>query len=127
MIDHIGIEVTDVARSVAFYERALAPLGYKLIMRFQPAPGMDVAGFGFGGKPDFWISTGRPDRAIHIAFRADKRSIVSAFHAAAMAAGGVDNGAPGPRPIYHEHYYGAFVKDPDGHNVEAVCHDAYLG
>jgi catechol 2,3-dioxygenase-like lactoylglutathione lyase family enzyme len=127
MIDHIGIEVTDVARSVAFYERALAPLGYKLVMRFQPAPGMDVAGFGVGGKPDFWLANGRPDRAIHVAFHADKRSIVTAFHAAAMAAGGVDNGAPGPRPIYHEHYYGAFVKDPDGHNVEAVCHEPYLG
>jgi catechol 2,3-dioxygenase-like lactoylglutathione lyase family enzyme len=122
MIDHIGIEVTDVDRSVAFYERALAPLGYKLVMRWE-----QFAGFGIGSKPDFWIGKGRADHAIHVAFRADKRSIVSAFHAAAIAAGGTDNGPPGPRPIYHEHYFGAFVRDPDGHNVEAVCHDAYLG
>ena len=98
MIDHIGIEVTDVDRSVAFYERALAPLGYALVMKFEPRPGHKVAGFGVGGDADFWIGTGRPDRAIHIAFRADRRSIVKEFHAAAMAAGGVDNGPPGTRP-----------------------------
>jgi catechol 2,3-dioxygenase-like lactoylglutathione lyase family enzyme len=122
MIDHIGIEVTDIDRSVAFYERALAPLGYKLVMRSER-----FAGFGIGGDADFWIGAGKPDRAIHVAFRADKRSVVTAFYQAAIAAGGVDNGPPGPRPVYHEHYYGAFVRDPDGHNVEAVCHEAYLG
>jgi catechol 2,3-dioxygenase-like lactoylglutathione lyase family enzyme len=122
VIDHIGIEVTDLARSVAFYERALAPLGYVLIMRFGEA-----AGFGVGGESDFWIGAGKPGKAIHVAFRADRRSVVRAFYDAAIAAGGTDHGAPGLRPIYHEHYYGAFVLDPDGHNVEAVCHDAYLG
>jgi len=122
MIDHIGIEVTDVDRSVAFYERALAPLGYKLVMRFE-----QFAGFGVDGDADFWIGKGRPDHAIHVAFRADKRSLVNAYYEAAMAAGGKDNGKPGPRPQYHEHYYGAFVHDPDGHNIEAVCHAPYLG
>jgi len=122
MIDHIGIEVTDVDRSVAFYEKALAPLGYKLVMRFE-----QFAGFGIGGKPDFWIGQGRPDRAIHVAFRAENRTLVRAFYDAAIAAGAKDNGPPGTRPIYHEHYFGGFVPDPDGHNIEAVCHDPYLG
>ena len=75
-------------------------------------------------KPDFWIGQGKPnDPPIHIAFRADSRAIVDAFYAAALAAGGRDNGPPGLRPRYHENYYGAFVRDPDGHNIEAVCHD----
>jgi catechol 2,3-dioxygenase-like lactoylglutathione lyase family enzyme len=122
VIDHIGIAVSDLARSVAFYERALAPLGYKLIMKFDVA-----AGFGVGGKPDFWIGAGKGGTPTHVAFRAERRSVVKAFYDAAIAAGGKDNGPPGTRPQYHEHYYGAFVHDPDGHNVEAVCHDAYLG
>jgi len=121
MIDHIGIQVTDLEASVAFYTKALSPLGYVLVMRFE-----QYAGFGVAGKPDFWIGTGKPTDRLHIAFRAKGRSDVRAFYSAAMAAGGTDNGAPGVRAVYHPDYYGAFVRDPDGHNIEAVCHDAYL-
>ena len=123
MIDHIGIAVTDLDKSVAFYERALAPLGYTLIKRY----GNDAAGFGADDQSDIWLGTGMAGGKVHVAFRAARRSIVRAFYDAAIAAGGTDNGAPGTRPMYHEHYFGAFVLDPDGHNVEAVCHDAYLG
>lgn len=122
MIDHIGIQVTDLDRSVAFYTKALAPLGYALVMRWE-----QFAGFGIAGKPDFWIGTGAPTDRIHVAFRAKGRAEVQAFYQAAIAAGAADNGGPGVRPQYHPHYFGAFVRDPDGHNVEAVCHDAYLG
>ena len=122
MIDHIGIQVADLDTSVAFYTKALAPLGYALVMRAE-----QFAGFGAAGKPDFWIGAGKPTDRIHVAFRAKGRSDVRAFYAAAMAAGGTDNGPPGVREIYHPSYYGAFVRDPDGHNVEAVCHDEYLG
>jgi catechol 2,3-dioxygenase-like lactoylglutathione lyase family enzyme len=121
MIDHIGIQVTDLDTSVAFYTRALAPLGYALVTRFE-----QFAGFGIAGKADFWIGTGKPANKLHVAFRAKGRSDVRAFYTAAMAAGGTDNGAPGVREVYHPSYYGAFVRDPDGHNIEAVCHDAYL-
>jgi catechol 2,3-dioxygenase-like lactoylglutathione lyase family enzyme len=122
MIDHTGYQVSDVERSLAFYEKALAPLGYAVIKRFGP-----VVGLGVGGKPDFWIAaTGAPTDKIHIAFRAKTRSEVDAFYAAAIAAGGKDNGPPGVRAMYHPDYYGAFVLDPDGHNVEAVCHEGYL-
>jgi catechol 2,3-dioxygenase-like lactoylglutathione lyase family enzyme len=122
MIDHIGIAVTDLDKSIAFYTKALAPLGYTLIMKWE-----QFAGFGVAGKPDFWIGKGTPKDAIHVAFRAAGRAQVRAFYEAAIAAGGKDNGAPGVRPHYHEHYYGAFVHDPDGHNVEAVCHEPFLG
>ena len=122
MIDHIGIQVTDLDASVAFYTRALAPLGYVLIMRFE-----QFAGFGIDGKPDFWIGVGNPKDRIHVAIRAKGRAEVRAFHDAAIAAGGTDNGQPGVREIYHPSYYGAFILDPDGHNIEAVCHDPYLG
>ncbi len=121
MIDHLGIAVTDFARSRAFYLAALAPLGYELLMEF---PG--VAGFGVKPKPDFWFSVGPAVAPIHICFRASTRKLVDAFYAAAIAAGGKDNGPPGVRAMYHPDYYGAFVLDPDGHNVEAVCHEAYL-
>jgi catechol 2,3-dioxygenase-like lactoylglutathione lyase family enzyme len=122
MIDHMGIAVTDVKRSIAFYEKALAPLGYTLVMQWE-----HWAGFGVGGKPDFWIEGGKqPKDRVHVAFRATGRDTVRAFYTAAMAAGGTDNGAPGVREHYHADYYGAFVIDPDGHNVEAVCHDPYL-
>jgi catechol 2,3-dioxygenase-like lactoylglutathione lyase family enzyme len=123
MIDHISVHVTDLARSVAFYERALAPLGYKVLMQWRGR----TAGLGADGKPDLWlgVASGAPSR-VHIAIRAKGRADVRAFHEAALAAGGTDNGAPGPRPQYHPDYYGAFVIDPDGHNVEAVCHEAYL-
>ncbi len=116
MIDHIGIAVSDFARSKAFYERALAPLGYTVVMGFD-----DTAGFGRGGKPDFWISTGAVAR-VHVAIEAESRAAVDAFHRAALAAGGRDNGTPGLREHYHPSYYGAFVLDPDGHNIEAVTH-----
>ena len=121
MIDHIGIQVTDVDKSVAFYTKALAPLGYTLIKQFPGA-----AGFGIGGKPDFWIGLMGGTAKVHVAIRAKGRDDVRAFHAAALAAGAKDNGAPGVRAHYHEHYYGAFIIDPDGHNIEAVCHEAYL-
>jgi catechol 2,3-dioxygenase-like lactoylglutathione lyase family enzyme len=123
MIDHIGIQVTDVARSIAFYEQALAPLGYKLVMAFEQA-----AGFGIAGKPDFWIGGNQQAKGgVHVAFRVKGRAGVRAFYEAALAAGGKDNGPPGVRAQYHPDYYGAFVLDPDGHNIEAVCHEAYLG
>jgi catechol 2,3-dioxygenase-like lactoylglutathione lyase family enzyme len=118
-IDHIGLDVADFETSKAFYEQALAPLGMKVLM--EPVPG--ICGFG-GDFPFFWI--GKRDRGpqtgVHVAFTAKDRAMVDAFHAAALAAGGADNGEPGVREIYHPHYYGAFVLDPDGNNVEAVCH-----
>jgi catechol 2,3-dioxygenase-like lactoylglutathione lyase family enzyme len=118
MIDHIGVSVTDVVKSKAFYRSALAPLGYAVIMEFEG----DV-GFGVPPKPDFWIGqTGADVLPTHVAFRADNRKQVDAFYKAAMAAGGRDNGPPGLRPDYHANYYGAFVLDPDGNNIEAVCH-----
>lgn len=118
MIDHIGMDVQDYETSKAFYQAALAPLGYQLVMEVQ-----GWAAFGIGGKPDFWIQGGkRAMPRLHIAFRSDTRSQVRAFYDAALKAGGKDNGPPGPRTIYHPHYYGAFVIDPEGHNIEAVCH-----
>ncbi len=126
MIDHTGVVVSDFQRSKTFYQQALAPLGYQLLMEFSAAAtgSIDVAGFGEPATPDFWISCGTPNSpTIHIAFRAANRALVDAFYQAAMAAGGRDNGAPGLRPHYHPDYYGAFVLDPDGHNIEAVCHD----
>jgi catechol 2,3-dioxygenase-like lactoylglutathione lyase family enzyme len=123
MIDHIGISVRDLDKSIAFYTAALAPLGYALVMKYDG----HAAGFGIGGKPDFWIGAGEPKGAVHVALAAGGRAQVRDFYAAALAAGGTDNGAPGVRPHYHEHYYGAFVRDPDGHNIEAVCHEPFLG
>lgn len=118
MIDHVGFKVSDLDRSREFYERALAPLGYRLIMS-HPISG---AGFGAGRKPTFWISPGSPVAGLHIAITAADARAVQAFHRAAIDAGGRDNGAPGPRPEYHPGYYGAFVLDPDGYNIEAVLH-----
>ncbi|HKU08315.1 MAG TPA: VOC family protein [Bradyrhizobium sp.] len=125
MIDHIGFPVSDYARAKAFYLKALAPLGYGLIMEVgqEEHAGESAAGFGADGKPDFWIgSEGGLNKPMHIAITAKDRATVDAFYAAAMAAGGRDNGAPGIRAHYHPNYYGAFVLDPDGHNIEAVCH-----
>jgi catechol 2,3-dioxygenase-like lactoylglutathione lyase family enzyme len=125
MIDHTGLSVSRPAESRTFYERALAPLGYQLIMEVptQFTGGAIVLGFGVPPKPDFWIHEGPPNHPrIHLAFRADTRQQVDDFYAAALAAGGKDNGPPGLRPHYHANYYGAFVLDPDGHNIEAVCH-----
>jgi len=127
MIDHVGFTVSDFEHSKAFYLRALAPLGYGLAIEVTPEmTGTDArhAGFGVGHKPDFWIGTGgAPIGPLHVAILAPDRAAVDAFHAAALEAGGRDNGAPGLRPQYHPTYYGAFVHDPDGHNIEAVCHD----
>ena len=118
MIDHISLHVTDIAKAKAFYAAALAPLGYTILMDFGHAVGLGVA-----PKPDFWLAGGGPGRPpAHIAFRADNRAMVDAFYKAALAAGGRDNGVPGVRPQYHPNYYGGFVLDPDGNNIEAVCH-----
>lgn len=127
MIDHIGLRVKDLEKSRALYEAALAPLGYSALMSF---PG--VVGFGQDGKPDFWIGEHAADywgpearvgaAPIHVAIAAPNRAAVDAFHAAALAAGARDLGAPGLRPMYHPSYYGAFVLDLDGNNLEAVCH-----
>jgi catechol 2,3-dioxygenase-like lactoylglutathione lyase family enzyme len=125
MIDHVGLVVRDYAKSKAFFEKALAPLGYKLVMEFDAAAGIGYVGggFGAGGKPDLWIEQeSPPHKEVHVAFAAPDRKAVDAFHAAALAAGGKDNGKPGPRAEYHPGYYGAFVLDPDGNNIEAVCH-----
>jgi len=126
MIDHIGFPVSDYPKAREFYAKALAPLGYALIMEVkqneQDAP---AAGFGKDGKPDFWIGgEGGLNKPMHVAILAKDRATVDAFYQAAIAAGGRDNGAPGIRAHYHPHYYGAFVLDPDGHNIEAVCHTA---
>lgn len=126
MIDHVGFPVSDYESAKAFYVRALAPLGYTLVMEVtaQVNPsGHPAAGFGIGGKPDFWIGgDGGLSKPLHVAIAAKSRAEVDAFHKAALAAGGRDNGAPGLRPHYHANYYGAFILDPDGHNIEAVCH-----
>jgi catechol 2,3-dioxygenase-like lactoylglutathione lyase family enzyme len=124
MIDHLGFSVSDYDRSKAFYAEALAPLGYTLIMEVgEVGSGHRAAGFGRGGKPDIWIGEeGGLAGELHVAVTADDRAAVDAFYRAAIAAGGRDNGPPGPRPHYHPNYYAAFVRDPDGHNVEAVCH-----
>lgn len=123
MLDHIGFGVSDYARAKAFYEKALAPLGIGIVMEVTPEQTGDhhAAGFGKDRKPVFWLSPGKV-AGMHVAFAAQTRAEVDAFYRAAIAAGGRDNGAPGLRPHYHPNYYGAFVVDPDGHNIEAVCH-----
>jgi catechol 2,3-dioxygenase-like lactoylglutathione lyase family enzyme len=126
MIDHIGFPVSDYERAKAFYVKALAPLGYGLIMevkQLEQPEDTPAAGFGANGKPDFWIGgEGKLNKPLHVAILARDRAMVDAFYKAAIAAGGRDNGAPGIRAHYHANYYGAFVRDPDGHNIEAVCH-----
>ena len=127
MIDHTGISVSNFEKSKAFYSAALKPIGYAMLMEIPAAvtKSTDVAGFGEAPKPDFWISGGKPNQPpIHIAFRVNSRAVVDAFYKAALEAGGTDNGPPGIRAHYHPDYYGAFVLDPDGHNIEAVCHEA---
>jgi len=127
MLDHTGISVTDFNRSKSFFTKALAPLSITLIMEVTAEQtGADAhAGFGAADKAFFWIGNS-PKRSghVHFAFAAQSRAAVDAFHRAALAAGGKDNGAPGIRAHYHENYYGAFVLDPDGNNIEAVCHRA---
>jgi catechol 2,3-dioxygenase-like lactoylglutathione lyase family enzyme len=133
MIDHMGLNVRSVARATEFYLKALAPLGYGIVMDVPAEETGHEAAVGFGapgpaedfqsGKPSFWIGqNAQPSGPMHVAFVAPSRAAVDAFHAAAIKAGGRDNGAPGLRPHYHANYYAAFVFDPDGNNVEAVCH-----
>ena len=125
MIDHIGLAVKDMSRARAFYVAALKPLGVGVIMEVTAEEtGADAhAGFGKDNKAFFWIGAGaKPKGGTHVAFTARTRAEVDSFYRAALSAGGRDNGAPGPRPHYHKHYYGAFVFDPDGNNIEAVCH-----
>jgi catechol 2,3-dioxygenase-like lactoylglutathione lyase family enzyme len=120
ILDHIGLAVRDFGRSSTFFRRALAPLGIETVLE-----GEGWAMLGKDGRPEFWFGVhGIPPGPIHIAFSAETREQVRAFHRAALAAGGRDNGAPGIRAKYHPNYYGAFVFDPDGHNIEAVCHKA---
>lgn len=119
MIDHVSYMVRDYETSREFFKKALAPLGYELIMEFEGNAG----GFGIEGKPEFWIIGGEPPKSrIHIAFNSPNRKIVDSFYEAAIEAGGKDNGKPGLRTHYHPNYYGAFVLDPDDHNIEVVCH-----
>ncbi len=125
MIDHMGITVADFDRAKAFYDAALAPIGASLTYMVPPeyTGGVKVGGFGRDGKPSYWITEGKPPaNHLHVAFTARSRAEVDAFDEAAMAAGVRDNGKPGLRPHYHPNYYGAFVFDPDGNNIEAVYH-----
>lgn len=123
MIDHTGIRTPDLERSVRFYAQALAPLGYVVAHRLPGAAGFGVPGPSGDPGGDFWVGKADPHTPrTHVAFAASSRAQVDAFHAAALAAGGTDNGAPGLRPVYHARYYAAFVLDPDGYNIEAVFH-----
>jgi catechol 2,3-dioxygenase-like lactoylglutathione lyase family enzyme len=126
MIDHIGFAVSDIGRARNFYRAALGPLGIELMMEYGPEmtqAGGTAIGFGRDGNPFFWVGDNeRVGEGTHVAFKAETRAQVDAFHAAALAAGGRDNGAPGPRPHYGPNYYAAFVLDPDGVNIEAVCY-----
>jgi len=127
MFDHVSITVSDYARSRAFYQQALVPSGHARLVELPPdRPGQSLsAGFCHEDGSDLWIRQGAVSGPpVHLAFRVATRAAVDAFHRAALAAGGRDNGAPGPRPQYHPNYYGAFVLDPDGNNIEAVCHEA---
>ena len=125
MLDHIGFSVSNMKASRMFYEKALKPLDIKVLMEVTPEmTGTDDSYVGFGAdRPFFWFGTShKPSPGMHVAFAAQSRKMVDEFYVAAMEAGGKDNGKPGLRPEYHENYYGAFVFDPDGNNIEAVCH-----
>ena len=124
MIDHTSISVTDFGVSKKFYQQLLGSIGYELLAELPASVTgtVDVCGFGEKGKPDFWLASATAAPRQHIAFRVDSHALVEAFYQAGLAAGGRDNGPPGPRPHYHANYYGSFILDPDGHNVEAVCH-----
>ncbi len=117
VLDHVGLAVTDLAAARAFYAAALEPLGFGVVMEF---PG--VMALGLPQQPELWMHQGAPSAPVHVALHAADRARVDAFHAAALAAGGTDNGAPGLRPQYHPGYYAAYVKDADGNNIEAVHH-----
>jgi catechol 2,3-dioxygenase-like lactoylglutathione lyase family enzyme len=125
MIDHLGISVSDLDRAKRFYAKALAPLDIQLLHEITPEQSGSGAylAFGEGENPYFWLGmSAEPGGHVHVAFEAKSRDVVDQFYKAALAAGGKDNGAPGVRPQYHANYYGAFVLDPDGNNIEAVCH-----
>jgi catechol 2,3-dioxygenase-like lactoylglutathione lyase family enzyme len=124
VIDHIGIPVSDIARSTEFYLKTLAPLGISIVVEVsaEESDHGPAVGFGANFKPFFWIGEASGSGHVHVALAAPNRAGVDAFYRAALAAGGKDNGPPGLRPHYHADYYGAFVLDPDGHNIEAVCH-----
>jgi catechol 2,3-dioxygenase-like lactoylglutathione lyase family enzyme len=125
MLDHITFSVTDILRAKAFYDAALKPLGYRVVYEVTPqqSGGAHFMGYGDDRKPYFWIAAGDGlNGRFHVAFVARDRAAVDAFYHAALTAGGKDNGPPGLRPHYHANYYGAFVFDPEGHNMEAVCH-----
>ena len=130
MIDHLSVTVADIERARRFYDAVLAPLGGRRMMDVEDEPEFVAAGYGTReGEPAFWIGAGKPARGVpappdgqHVAFTAPDRGAVDAFHRGALAAGGRDNGAPGIRAQYHAHYYAAFVIDPDGNHIEAVCH-----
>jgi catechol 2,3-dioxygenase-like lactoylglutathione lyase family enzyme len=131
MIAHVTLLVSDVERAVRSYTRALAPIGYVVVMdltqqQYPTLPYPRFVGLGAGGKPDLWIRNGTAKKVdpTHVAFRVKERSLVDAFHEAALAAGLRDDGAPGLRAHYHPSYYGAFVRDADGHSLEVVCHEA---
>ncbi|MEP7455718.1 VOC family protein [Phyllobacterium sp. SB3] len=127
MIDHTGIIVSDFEAGKKFYSQTLGAIGYSLIVEFPASVtgSANVAGFGENGKPDFWVISGTPNKPLlHVAFRVNSPDVVDAFYKAGLAAGGADNGKPGLRPRYHPNYYGAYVHDADGHNIEAVCHEA---
>jgi catechol 2,3-dioxygenase-like lactoylglutathione lyase family enzyme len=119
MIDHASICVSNYQTAKEFYSKALSPLGYSVSM---DVPEIKAAGFGVNGKPDFWISEKETIGTVHVALGVESRSVVDGFYEAALKAGGKDNGAPGLRTHYHPHYYGAFVYDADGNNIEVVCH-----
>ncbi|MFD1743979.1 VOC family protein [Rhizobium helianthi] len=128
MLDHIGLSVADLKRSRHFYDSVMPAIGASCVMvvTLEESNGTyEGAGYGRNGKPSFWIGSGGQTKgSLHIAFAVHSRAEVDAFYAAALAAGGRDNGAPGLRPHYHPDYYAAFILDPDGHNIEAVCHEA---
>ena len=117
VLDHVGLAVADLESARVFYTAALEPLGFIVVMEF---PG--VVAFGLPGQPELWLHQGAPSAPVHLALHAADPARVDRFHAAALAAGGTDNGAPGLRPHYHPGYYAAYVKDADGNNVEAVHH-----
>ncbi len=120
VIDHIGVGVRNFEASLEFYELALGPLGFERV-GFVDSDNRSAA-FGTRGRDDFWIHEGRPAGRMHVAFDAESREAVDAFHAAAVEAGASDNGAPGVRPEYSGTYYAAYVIDPNGNNIEAVFH-----
>ena len=129
MLDHITFGISDFTRSPAFYDQAFAPLDVRRLFDVpkEHTNGANVTGYG-DERPWFWISDDDSTKGkLHIALSAKTRAEVDAFYAAAINAGGTDNGAPGLRPYYHPTYYGAFVLDPDGHNIEAVCHEPEIG